>query len=286
MSSPPLVVMVAEKPMLATAIGKILSKGSATQRKGFNGACSVSEWMGEFQGRRGSPLHSRFGEGSEGWWLLAARFKMTSTCGHVMTTDFPPKFNNWERTDPVELFRAPVEKKEATPKLRMPAFLESEAKGAEALVLWLDCDKEGENICFEVVDSVERVMKRPASGRFLDVVWRAKFSAIADKDIWAAMNSLGRPNQNQSLSVDARQELDLRIGCAFTRFQTRYFQGKFGDLDSSLISFGPCQTPTLGFCVERHDAIQSFTVPIPLPVPPDHVSWGERWSRSRTGWCP
>uniref|UniRef100_A0A8C4WGZ8 DNA topoisomerase n=1 Tax=Gopherus evgoodei TaxID=1825980 RepID=A0A8C4WGZ8_9SAUR len=153
----------------------------------------------------------------------SVHFKMTSVCGHVMTLDF------------IGIV---------------------EGRGCDYIVLWLDCDKEGENICFEVLDAVLPVMNKPRGTE--KTVYRAKFSSITDTDICNAMNCLGEPNRNEALSVDARQELDLRIGCAFTRFQTKYFQGKYGNLDSSLISFGPCQTPTLGFCVERHDKIQSF----------------------------
>ncbi|KAJ8263716.1 hypothetical protein COCON_G00161730 [Conger conger] len=232
------ILMVAEKPSLAQSIAKILSKGSCSSRKGLNGACSVHEYTASF---RGQPC----------------RFKMTSVCGHVLSLDFIGKYNNWDKVDPAELFsNAPTEKKEANPKLNMVKFLQVEAKGCDTVVLWLDCDKEGENICFEVLDAVQPVMSKGYGGD--QTVFRAKFSSITDTDICNAMNNLGQPNHNEALSVDARQELDLRIGCAFTRFQTKYFQGKYGNLDSSLISFGPCQTPTLGFCVERHDKIQSF----------------------------
>lgn len=107
---------------------------------GFNGACSVHEWVGTF---RSEPV----------------AFRMTSVCGHVMVLEFTGKYNNWDKVDPVELFGCQTEKKESNPKLKMPYFLSQEARGCDYLILWLDCDKEGENICFEVIDAVQHSLK-------------------------------------------------------------------------------------------------------------------------------
>lgn len=131
----------------------------------------------------------------------------------------------------------------------------TEARQSQWLVLWLDCDREGENIAFEVKSVCERAR------RGLNV-WRATFSALIPRDIVHAVQHLGRPNEHLSLACDARSEIDLRIGAAFTRFQTMRLQRKFPslkkDTGSSVISYGPCQFPTLGFVVERFLQIQNF----------------------------
>lgn len=48
-------------------------------------------------------------------------------------------------------------------------FLEREARDCEYVVLWLDCDKEGENICFEVLNIIRPVMKHSVSKNFIAV---------------------------------------------------------------------------------------------------------------------
>lgn len=116
----PSVLMVAEKPSIASSIATFLSHGRMSSRRSH---LEVHEFDGSF---RGTPV----------------RFKVTSVIGHVLSIDFPPKYQSWDATDPFELFEAPTIKAEANPKAHVCKHLQQEARGCDYLVLWLDCDRE------------------------------------------------------------------------------------------------------------------------------------------------
>ena len=82
-------------------------------------------------------------------------------------------------------------------------------------------------------------------------IFRAHFSALIPNDIWNAIRTLTPPDENMSKAADARQEIDLRIGCAYTRFQTMLLRDSLPESEN-IVSYGPCQVPTLGFVVERY----------------------------------
>ena len=63
------------------------------------------------------------------------------------------------------------------------------------LVLWLDCDREGEGIAFEVIDIVKQKAPRGSS------VKRAVFSAVTKEEVFRAINNLKDPNKNWANAV-------------------------------------------------------------------------------------
>jgi len=135
--------------------------------------------------------------------------------------------------------------------MKLASNLKRLSRNANILVLWLDCDAEGEAIAYEVIEICQE------TNRNLKIL-RAHFSAITSHDINHAFNNLKEPNKRLAESIEARQEIDLRVGASFTRFQTLTLQPRFSSLNSNLISYGPCQIPTLGFVVERYKKVKNF----------------------------
>ncbi|XP_064936988.1 DNA topoisomerase 3-beta-like isoform X2 [Musa acuminata AAA Group] len=184
------VLMVAEKPSISLSIATALSGGRMSTRRG---STDVHEFDGQFRGYH-------------------VRYKVTSVIGHVFSLDFPSSYQNWEVTDPMDLFHAPVLKSESNPKAHIRRHLYHEAQGCTYLVLWLDCDREGENICYEVIECTG--IHETGPGR---IIYRARFSSVTEKDIFNAMENLVGPNKDEALAVDARQEIDLKVAVMFQK---------------------------------------------------------------------
>uniref|UniRef100_A0A087Y9R3 DNA topoisomerase n=1 Tax=Poecilia formosa TaxID=48698 RepID=A0A087Y9R3_POEFO len=227
------VLCVAEKNDAAKGISEIMSGGRARRREGFSKFNKIYEYE-----------YNLFGQN--------VTVTMTSVSGHLLGLEFKAPFQKWHSCSPVLLFDAEVEKYCPDNMIQIKRTLEKEARQCQALVIWTDCDREGENIGFEIIDVCKAVKPNLQ-------IFRAKFSEITPNSIRRACETLTEPDRNISDAVDVRQELDLRIGASFTRFQTLRLQKIFPEsLANQLISYGSCQFPTLGFVVERFKAIQAF----------------------------
>jgi len=176
----------------------------------------------------------------------------TSVTGHLTELEFPPQYKSWESNThpPASLFDAPTVRAVKQENQPIAATLEQEARQSDWLVLWLDCDREGENIAFEVMHVCSRI--KPSLR-----VYRARFSALIPADIHHALQTLSGPSKPLSDAVDARQEIDLKLGAIFTRWQTMTLR-RHSPLIDGVVSYGPCQFPTLGFVVERYRKRAAF----------------------------
>ncbi|TFK53736.1 prokaryotic type I DNA topoisomerase [Heliocybe sulcata] len=244
------VLCVAEKPSIARSISQILSGGQFETRP--TGNQYIRNFVFDYPQTR-------------------ARFTVTAVSGHLLSHDFDAAHAKWNSCDPFDLFEAPVYAEVAKDKKTIECNLINEAKRAQMLMIWTDCDREGENIGAEIASICRRANRNI-------VVKRARFSAIIAQQIHNAAQHPGELDMAQAYAVDARTELDLRIGAAFTRFQTLTLQARLqGDLEG-LVSYGPCQFPTLGFVVARYNQVKAFVpetfyyIHLSLLSPPAEIS--------------
>ncbi len=259
---------VAEKPSVAKKVAEHLGSlgGPTTTRSGP----SPYNRLYDFE-TPGTPLTNN----------RRVRHTVTSVTGHLMASEFAEPHNKWHACAPRDLLREDVSQVEfrvADDKLPLKQQLEQEARQNDWLVLWLDCDREGEAIAYEVVDVCR---KKKAS---LDL-YRAVFSSVDKQSIQQAWRSLQRPDKRKADAVAARSELDLRAGAAFTRFQTFRIDGRYEDVQTKVVSYGPCQFPTLGFIVQRQQEIEAHShkqfwkIELSTKIDDQHVKW--QWRRKR-----
>ncbi|KMQ86449.1 dna topoisomerase 3-alpha-like protein [Lasius niger] len=255
------VLNVAEKHDAAKNIAAYLSRGTSRKREGFS-------------------VYNKIFEFNVQLWGQNCQMVMTSVSGHLLGYEFTGAYRKWQGCHPLSLFDAPVSKQCSEDNyIKIKRTLEREIQSCNALIIWTDCDREGENIGFEIIQVCQAIKPNIR-------VYRAKFSEITKQSIERALSTLGEPDKAISDAVDVRSELDLRIGAAFTRFQTLRLQKVFPNtLGDMLISYGSCQFPTLGFVVERFLAIDQFKSEpywkIKVIDERDEISVEFRWARVR-----
>ncbi|KAF6763472.1 prokaryotic type I DNA topoisomerase [Ephemerocybe angulata] len=179
--------------------------------------------------------------------------KILITCvsGHLTGLDFPAQYRGWNSCNPGALFDAEPTVYIPADKKTVEQNLLNLARRVDTVMIWTDCDREGEHIGMEIVNVCRRVKPNI-------IVKRARFSAIIAQQIHRAAQHPVELDRRQADSVDARIILDLKVGAAFTRLQTLTLQNRVTLPEKSIVSYGPCQFPTLGFVVERYMKVKDF----------------------------
>ena len=82
--------------------------------------------------------------------------KVTSVFGHLYKRIFTENNFVGENVTPYpDLFNAKTGTTENNPNLKIIQHIQKEASNCNNLVLWFDNDREGENMCFQVLSAVK-----------------------------------------------------------------------------------------------------------------------------------
>lgn len=214
----------------------------------------------------------------------------SSTNGHVQELVFEsngPTWNNregcYDVARQIVLFDKPAMR--VTCNEWVERSLLTCGEGADFVVLCLDNDLEGESIAAEVEEIVMPRLRPPRFGH--NQIWRCRCSSLDRDTLQRAVElpprgNLQRINYDFVAAVNVRRELDLRLGFAISRAVKHVvwnylshrsvnaldFDGimrrcqDLEEYDSQLLpvlSYGPCQLPTLGFVEKSYADVSTFT---------------------------
>lgn len=168
------VLNVAEKNDVAKNVSNILSKGTSRRREGY------SVYNKVFDFKVYVPIL-----GSQ------CEMIMTSVSGHLLNYNFVSKYSKWYSCDPKVLFSAPITHVCTDMSNKIKSTIQREIRKCSALIIWTDCDREGENIGFEIIHVCRQV--NPGIK-----IFRAQFSEITVPAITRAINNLAQPDKRVS----------------------------------------------------------------------------------------
>lgn len=100
-----------------------------------------------------------------------SHYTMTAVSGHLTSHDFFDTHRKWHSCDPYDLFDANVKVDTSEDSKAIEQNLFSEARRNDMLMIWTDCDREGEHIGSEIAAICRRAKPNIQ-------VKRARFSAI------------------------------------------------------------------------------------------------------------
>ncbi|SCW04097.1 LAFE_0H05864g1_1 [Lachancea fermentati] len=234
------VVCIAEKNSIAKAVSGILGGGRCTRRDSPHKYIKNYDFSFDFP------------------FAGLSNVTMTSVAGHLTGLDLDPA-HAWGKCPIPTVFEAPIVDTRTKDQQKIADNIRKESRNADYVMIWTDCDREGEYIGWEIVQTSLQA-NRSLQGR----VFRAVFSHLEARHILQAARNPQRLDQRAVDAVRTRMEIDLRSGVAFTRFLTELLGSKI-ERDSNgkkkqrpVISYGTCQFPTLGFVVDRYERIRRF----------------------------
>ena len=168
------VLNVAEKPSIANTITAFLKQGESRKETSSSQYNPIFSFTRKFLNDEDATL------------------KVTSVTGHITEIEFDAMYKDWSKWDPLVLIEsAQIHKSFSQEKKGIIENLKRLSRQCTDLILWLDCDREGEAIAYEVLNICV------GENRHIGI-HRAHFSAATRADIERAYNNLKKPDKGLS----------------------------------------------------------------------------------------